>query len=579
MAEVIHLTYDNSASGDLSDIADAPALSIDVEATGSNLGKDTPIGMSMAYRDTDGFYLAPENIRLMKDVLEDESIIKVGSFISYDIGMLEKLGIDASRGGVIDIAIAAHLAMYPALNLQFLARSIVDMHVQKYEDLKHPLHELPFETQGEYSIPHSIAPIRMWPILEEKLRLNDELGCFWDIEMPLVPVIAAMQRVGARIDVEEIKRLGEYYGSRAEIYSDVLDHYAGRTGINHNSPDQVAKLLFEELGLPGGKKTKGGKRYSVQQKTIKDLRNVHPYVKVYELFKQVHTLKSMYVDGLLSRVVGDRLHTSFNQTGTRTGRLSSSDPNLQNIPQRLEIGRRIRRAFVASEGRVLITPDYEQLELRKIADMSNDPVMCEVFNEGDDIHMYTAMEMFNDPSKRQQGKTCNFAAVYGGGEATIAESADIPRHEARKWRKRYFDLYHVLADWMEVQKQNFREAECARTEGGRVRDLRMEARSEGYMFEHGYKEYLSTRVQGSSAELVKKGMVRLYDALAGYETNVLLQVHDELVLDVPFHEVPDVIDMCHEYLPGTGVHVHEFPVEVKIGPNWADVQKVKDLVK
>ena len=416
------------------------------------------------------------------------------------------------------------------------------------------------EEMLEYSGPHSMSALMLWEVLEKELRKLKLLDVFWNIEMPFVPVLSDMEFNGVAVDGDTLTVLGREFDDKIAVIAEALGHWSGHPNMNHNSPQQVAKVLYEELKLPVGRSTSKEGKPSVDKRYLETIIDKHPYIRPYLLFKQYKTLKNSYVDSLRKQIVDGRIYGSFNQTRTRTGRLSSSDPNLQKIPQRTPIGRRIRTAFVAPEGQVLLKWDYDLFELKGLAHCSQDPALLKAFRDGIDIHTATAIRVYGSEDERPKAKTLDFRITYGGGD--------------HKDREAFFEMYPGALEWIKRTNVEAREAGYVRTIGGRIRDIPELWSSNPKVQQHGDREVISTIIQGSTAEIVKIGMKRFWDETKDSEVKIVLQVHDEMVIQAPERDKEDVIRVLQRtmayndwLLPITGT--------VSAGKNWGEMEKVK----
>lgn len=332
--------------------------------------------------------------------------------------------------------------------------------------------------------------------------------------------------------------------------------------MNHNSPDQVAALLYGKLEIPIGRATRQGERASVDKRYLEVVKNKHPYIPMYLFYKELKTLKHSYVDSLKKQIVNGRIHGSFNQTRTATGRLSSSDPNLQKIPVRTTVGKRIRTAFVAPEGSKFLKVDYHLIELVMMGHQSQDPALLAAFRAGRDLHTETAVLAFSDSGRRREAKTLNFKLIYLGGNKAEQEML--------------FSIYPGVREWTNKMALMLRENMYARTLGGRIRTIdELEPYNSNRVIAHGVREGISTMIQGSSAEEVKKGMVRAYKQLKGSDAKIVLQVHDEVDYEVPDKIVNDVLDVIWKTYPTKELSV-PLGVEVEIGQNWGTMHEIKE---
>lgn len=551
---------EDGSKGDLDELMAARVLAFDVEATGVHMARSQPLGFSLAYKPTGAYYTMIDN-DLFKQVLADDKRLKLAHNAKYDRSMMKKVGVRVDN--LCDPMIGAHLLGLESLSLQIVAGYYGWVNVTTFRELGKPIHKLSLAEVGEYSCPHSTALFPTWEAIRKRLAALRLLDVFWNVEMPLVPVLSDMELNGVQVDRDRLKELGYYFDEKLTVITQGLDHLSGVKGMNHNSPDQVADLLFTKLGLPHTKfKTRKG-RPSVNAKLLEEIKSKHPYIPLYFLYKQYQKLKSTYVTGLADEIVDGRIYGSFNQTVTRTSRLSSSDPNLQNIPQRTSEGRKIRTAFVAPEGYVLLKPDYEQIELRMMAHYSQDPALLDAFRAGRDIHEETAIRVFGDKKDRPRGKTLDFQMIYGGGG--ISE------------RGMFFQAYPQVLKWTQAAISNAKEAQYVRTMMGRIRTF--EGFSDRYinntkMVAHAGREAISTIVQGSSAEVVKIGMRRLWEKIRDTDIKMVLQVHDEVVLEVPKNRVREVAEVVKDTMTYNECSV-PLPVTVSVGKNWGMMKELK----
>jgi DNA polymerase-1 len=352
--------------------------------------------------------------------------------------------------------------------------------------------------------------------------------------------------------------------------------------FNVNSPQQLAKILFEEMNLPAPVKTGKGKVHSTAVDVLEGLALHHEIAALVIEYRQLTKLKGTYVDGLpqLIRPATGRLHTSFNQAGAATGRLSSSNPNLQNIPIRTEQGREIRAAFLPQDGWLLLSADYSQIELRLLAHFSEDPVLVSSFRNGEDIHARTAAEVFGvmpemvNPEMRRGAKAVNFGIVYGQTAFGLASALGIPRKEAEIYIRNYFERYRGVQKWIEATIAEVRASGCTRTMFGRVRSIPdMNARNPNAR-SFAERTAVNTPLQGSAADLIKLAMIRIDQALSEHHfaARMLLQVHDELVFEVPPEELESVTELVKREMENVATLRVPLVAEVGVGPNWRDAK-------
>ncbi len=414
--------------------------------------------------------------------------------------------------------------------------------------------------------------------MEAELREKGLLDLYNQVELPLVEVLYQMEREGFMVDGAMLRELSQLFARRLEEIQQGIYQQAGES-FNILSTKQLGVVLFEKLGLPTRKKTKTG--YSTDSSVLESLQDHHPIVPMVMEYRFLSKLKSTFLDGLLALMRPDgRVHTSFNQNVTATGRISSTEPNLQNIPVRTELGREIRRAFVASPGRVLVGADYSQIELRLLAHMSGDTAMVEAFRTGADIHAITAGEVFGvapeavTSQQRSAAKAVNFGIVYGISDFGLARNIGVSRKEAGDYIQRYFQRYPGVKAFMDRCVQEGREKGYATTLLGRRRELPELASSNFNTRSFGERVAMNMPIQGTAADIIKLAMVRVYQALEreGLQAKLVLQIHDELILDTPMEEaerVKPLLKACMEEAMPLSVPLI---ADVREGHSWYDTK-------
>ena len=432
------------------------------------------------------------------------------------------------------------------------------------------------ETADE-SIPEAYYAARMWQTVEERLAESGQLSLLYDVEMPLAAVLYGMEREGFKIDREGIAAYGEELDGEARALESRIYMAAGEE-FNINSPKQLGEVLFEKLMLPTGKKTKTG--YSTNAEILEKLRRYHPIIDDILEYRQVTKLKGTYVDGLLKAADGDgRCHTTFKQTGTATGRLSSLNPNLQNIPIRTEAGRRFRKYFVASDGdRVLIDADYSQIELRVLAHVSGDEHMIDAFVNGKDIHTSTACRVFGvlpeevTVELRKRAKAVNFGILYGMGEFSLAEDLHISRAMAKEYIESYLSGYPAIRDYLESVAKDARADGYVTTMLGRRRYIPELAAKNKNLQAFGERVARNSPIQGSSADIIKIAMINVDRRLKeqGLEAKLLLQVHDELLIESKRECAEEVLALLKSEMESAVALSLPLKVEAAIGENWLE---------
>jgi DNA polymerase I len=466
-----------------------------------------------------------DDISPLKDIMEDEKIDKIAHNMKNLLTSLRKLHIDM-KGLLFDTNIAAYLIDASKGNY-----SISDL-VQHYL-----MAEIKGE-QEEVKIAETSKLKELYPILKEKIKELDMDNLFYNVEMPLMDVLSHMEQEGFRINIEKLDELevtfrGEIKKSEGEIYSLADEEF------NINSPKQLGKILFEKLDLPVIKKTKTG--YSTNAEVLEKLRDKHPIIDKIMYYRQIAKIYSTYIEGLKAVIDSDsKIHSSFNQTLTTTGRLSSTEPNLQNIPIKYELGREIRKIFIPEVNSVILSADYSQIELRVLAHIADDDNFITAFKEGIDIHTKTASEVFNvpigevTPLLRSRAKAVNFGIVYGIGDFSLSQDLNISRKEAKLYIDTYFERYKNVKKYLTDIVTAAKEKGYVTTLLNRRRYIPEINDSNKIVKAFGERLAMNTPIQGSAADIIKFAMVNVYRSLISnkLKSRIILQVHDELILNV-----------------------------------------------
>lgn len=429
----------------------------------------------------------------------------------------------------------------------------------------------------------ALAVYRAWPVLRAELQDEGLEDLFYGMELPLSSVLVRMELTGFKLDVSHLDAMSSEFGRQLGTLTSEIYDLAGQ-GFNINSPRQLGVILFEKLKLPVIKKTKTG--YSTDAAVLDELAPYHEIAAKLLEYRQLLKLKSTYIDGLrgLISLETGRVHTTYNQTITTTGRLSSTEPNLQNIPIRMELGRKIRRAFVPSEPDWLVlAADYSQIELRILAHMSKDEKLLEAFSQGEDIHTRTASEVFGvpldevSPDLRRRAKGVNFGIVYGITDFGLARDIGVSREDAAIYIDNYFNRYPGVRRFINETITAAREQGWVETLFKRRRYLPDLLSSNRQVRAFGERTAVNTPMQGTAADIIKLAMLRIDQALReqGLRARMLLQVHDELVFEFPKQEQPVLIDLVRTGMEQAVQLNVPLDVEIKIGPNWYDLEKVK----
>lgn len=410
---------------------------------------------------------------------------------------------------------------------------------------------------------------------EEDLLKLGLVNLLHEVEEPLSTVLAHMERQGIAIDVNLLEDFGRDLAEALQNLEQVIYFMAGEN-FNINSTQQLGQILFEKLNLPPVKKTKTG--YSTDAETLEELRGTHPVLENILEYRQLSKLMSTYVNGLLAQVRESKIHTTFQQTVTATGRLSSTEPNLQNIPIRLEYGRRLRKVFKPTEaGWLLLSADYSQIELRILAHYSEDPLLCESFALGQDVHTRTAAEVFGvplaevTPDQRRKAKAVNFGLVYGLTDFGLARDLGIPRKEAKSYIEQYFARYQGVKKYMEEAVANAKKEGQVRTLLNRMRRIPELHHPNRTQRQFGERIAMNTPIQGTAADIMKLAMLRVEEGIAGLQAAMLLQVHDELLIQVAPQELDLVAAITKEKMENAFPLNVPLVVDCKVGPNWYDM--------
>ena len=408
---------------------------------------------------------------------------------------------------------------------------------------------------------------------------GDTQRVFRDIEMPLIPVLARMERAGIALDVDFLAGLALDGRQQIDALREEIYELAGEEFVI-DSPKQLSVILFEKLGLPTGKKTKTG--FSTDASVLQDLVAAHPIARALMSYRELTKLQSTYIEALPRLVRGDgRVHTSFNQTVAATGRLSSSNPNLQNIPVRTELGRRIRQAFIPGQSDwVIVSADYSQIELRVLAHLSQDPGLIEAFTSGVDFHTATAARIFGadpdqvDPGMRSRAKAVNFGIVYGQGARALGLSLEIPSAEAQGIIDRYYATFPQVKSYLDGTIAFAQEHGWIATAFGRKRHIPEMQSHLPQMRAFGNRTAMNHPMQGTAADLIKIAMLAVDRRLRqdGFQARMLLQVHDELVFEAPAAEVERLSDMVTQEMSGAAQFLVPLDVSVSVGPTWAEAK-------
>ncbi len=530
---------------------------------------------------SEGQMFAAEGHSGLAALLGDEKISKTAHNAKYLMNLLLSAGQEV-KGLDFDTMIAAHLLGEKNLAIKDLVFEHFGIEIADVENIltrngkKASFSEVQLSEAAQLAADYTF---RLKGIFAAQLAETRLMDLFTRVEMPLLPILLGMERTGIMLDTDLLKAMAEKTGRQIFKLEEDIYAQAGHS-FNIGSPQQLGRILFDELKLPVIKKTKTG--YSTGAEVLEELKGKHRIVDLILEYRMLVKLKSTYLD-TLPRMVNPhtrRLHTSFNQTRTATGRLSSSEPNLQNIPVRGGMGREIRRAFIAPPGTVLLAGDYSQIDLRVLAHLSQDPALIEAFQSDQDIHTATAARLLNiSPSKvtkeqRRLAKTVNFGVIYGMSSYGLEQATELSLEEADKFIKAYFEKYPRVAVYFSEIKQQVRTQGYVETLLGRRRYIPEINSPNRILRESAERMAINMPVQGTSADIIKLAMVRLDEKLKEekLKSRLLLQVHDELIFEVPTAELGRMSDLLVETMSGAVAFEIPLKVELKSGANWGDME-------
>ncbi len=582
----------------LNRLSEARSLAFDVETTSLNAMLAQLVGISLSPFPGEAYYIPvghvgwgeveqlPLNqvIDRLKSPLEDATLAKLTHNGKYDVTVLAEYGVTVNNLA-FDTMLAAYLLGEKSLALKALAFSKLGIEMTPITDLlgsrakQISMSQVDINRAAEYACADADITRQLTDRLKTELHQKGLQQLFSEVELPLLPVLVHMERNGIALDTELLRQMSHHLGEQllqleAEIYNNVGHQF------NINSPRQLGFVLFEELKLPQSRKTKSG--YSTEASVLEGLRGIHPVIESILGYRQLTKLKSTYVDalsGLINPKTG-RVHTSFNQTRTTTGRLSSSDPNLQNIPVRGDIGKQVRQAFIAPPGSRLLAGDYSQIDLRVLAHLSQDANLLNAFHRGEDVHSATAAQVFGveasqvTPDMRRVAKTVNFGVIYGMSDYGLEQATELSREEAAQFIAAYFERHPGVKQYIEATKQQARELGYVQTILSRRRYIPEINSSNRQLREAAERMAINMPVQGTSADIIKIAMINLEREMNkhGLSSKMLLQVHDELIFEVPEVELAEMRQLVPQIM-STALEISvPLKVDVKTGTNWGELE-------
>jgi DNA polymerase-1 len=593
----------------IAELKRAPAVAVDVESTSTDPMLARLVGIALSGQEGTGYYVPTDHkpaskrqnlpipvvVDRLKPLLQDPALPKYAHNANYDLTVLAEQGLDVAPV-TCDTMIAEWLINPGSRNLGLknLAWDRLGVEMTPIEDLigsgakQITMDRVPVDQAAPYACADVDMTLRLANLLQPELRDKALWKLYSEVEMPLVPVIVDMQRAGVKLDVEFLAQMGKELGQRLGELQVEIEGHVGHA-LNINSTQQLSVALFDEMKLaqPWMRRGKSG-HYSTAADVLEKLREEHPVIELLLEHRQLSKLKGTYVDALPALVNPrtGRVHTSFNQTGSVTGRFSSSNPNLQNIPIRTEIGREIRRAFVADDGWWLLAADYSQVELRVLAHISGDPAMLAAFARGEDIHASTAAAIYGvplpevTPDQRRVAKMTNFAISYGVTGYGLSERTELTPQEADAFIKIYFETYPKIKEYIDRTHEQARERGYVETLSGRRRyfpELSSKTPVHRNVRDAALRMAINAPIQGTAADILKVAMNRLWRELKarGLRSRMILQVHDELVLEVPEEELEMVAPLVARTMEGAHKLDAALRVDAKVGRNWLEMKEYK----
>ncbi|MDD2523508.1 MAG: DNA polymerase I [Endomicrobiaceae bacterium] len=570
---------------------------INLETTGYDIIKDFIVGISFCFGDNDNYYLPINHndftvqqisqedfVTIFKSIFESDKIKFIGYDLKFIKHMLKKININLSNI-YFDVMMASY-CIDPSSEhtVQYLSNKLLNYNIDNIDNVlgkgskKVQLDSLNLDVLSKYSCSKTIAIYKLKNILLNKFKDNNLIDLFFNIEMPIVSILFEMETIGIRIDENFVKEFDKKITEEISVLENKIFELA-QESFNINSPKQLAVILFEKLKIPAIKKTKTG--YSTDESVLLELTE-YDIAKEILKYRELQKLKTTYIDSMNRYVQyeGKRIHTIFNQAVTTTGRLSSSEPNLQNIPNRTDYGRQLRKAFIADEGKVFISADYSQIDLRVLAHISGDKILIDAFNSGKDIHTATAMEVFNITDKedvtkemRISAKSINFGIVYGISPFGLSKQLSITVGQAKEYINKYLTRYIGVKNWTNEIIEEAKRNGYVKTLTGRTRYIPEVNSTNKQVVSFGERMALNTPIQGTSADIIKIAMINVSKSIKeqGLKSNILLQVHDDLLLEVPKEEENIVIKMLQYEMENAMKLKVPLLVDIKIGKNWADM--------
>jgi len=579
----------------LNSLKDTPAFTIDLETTSINPMNAQIVGIAICFKPHLAYYIpvaheylgAPPQLKKeyvldkLKPFLESKNIKKFGQNIKYELIVLANHGIRL-EGIEFDTMIASYLINPTAKhNLEEIVMNYYGVTKPSYKDIvgkEESIAAVNIQLSGEYACSDADFTYRLTcDTLKPKIKEENLTSLFEEIEMPLVEVLAQMEQNGVKIDIPYLKELSQEFGQKLNDLKEEI-YKLGGTEFNINSPKQLGFILFEKLKMPMiKKKTKTG--FSTNEEVLKELSSYHELPDKILAYRELTKLKSTYIDTLpqLVNPITHRVHTSYNQTVAATGRLTSSNPNLQNIPIRTELGNRIREAFIPEEGYILLSSDYSQIELRILAHVAKDNRLINAFINNEDIHTQTAIEIFGGrpelitPEMRRAAKVVNFGITYGMSAYGLSKELNITTKQAQEMINRYFERYPQVKDYIDKTIEETKLKGFVTSLWGRKRYLPEINSNNRTLREFAYRQAINMPIQGTAADLIKIAMIEIIKKLHSKKARMLIQVNDELVFEVKEDSLDEVTKLVKECMEGIAKFLVPIKVDVHSGKNWGEI--------
>lgn len=588
----------------LKKIKSKKTITLDTETTSLNPLKAELLGISFCFKENEAYFINLKTINQkvslfdikkdhpylaeLKKIIEDEKIEKIGHNIKYDLQVLKNYNINIG-GKIFDTMIASYLLNPENRQHNLDSLSFSELNWEKinsndlFPDKKINFSEIETEKLSLYSCEDADCTFKLKKILEEKLIKKNLLKLFQEIETPLIKILANIERNGILLDVDFLKNLGKNIIKTIEKIKKEV-YILAKEKFNINSTKQLKEILYTKLAISSKeiRKTKTG--HSTANEELEKIKHLHPIIKLIQEYRELSKLMSTYIESLPELIdqKDKKIHTSFNQTITATGRLSSSDPNLQNIPTKTELGNKIREAFISPEGKKFLSLDYSQIELRVMAHLSNDKNLISAFNNKLDIHKATAATINKikleevDDDLRQQAKAVNFGVLYGQGPHGLSQNANIPYQQAKDFIDKYFKIYSNVKKFIDQTIESARKLGYTKTMFGRIRTISEINSSEIMKKKSAERMAINSPIQGSAADIIKIAMIKIFEEIKNKDDiKMILQIHDELIFEVDENK----IDYYYPKIKNIMENIIKLKVplisEVYEGKNWGKMNKIK----